>query len=143
MGNEWSDSNQGDSQDRPYSGEIDLSIYSSNAIVGFSLFFSPIFGAVLMMYNLRDIGKYREGNIVFLLSVAYCVLLVWGISSVGDLPGTMAYPLNIVVAIILGRPVFKKYFPDGTQYQKKSILKPLIIGISIVAFLLLLNIFGS
>lgn len=143
MGTEWADNDGDGSQGVFHLSESELRIYSSNAIVGFSLFFSPIFGAVLMMYNLRDIGKYREGNIVFLLSVAYCVLLVWGISSVGELSSTIAYPLNIVVAIVLGRPVFKKYFPDGTQYQKKSILKPLIIGISIVAFLLLLNIFGS
>jgi len=42
-------------------------IYSMKAIIAFSLIFSSIFGAVLLMQNLKDIGKKKEAKIVLSL----------------------------------------------------------------------------
>ncbi len=42
--------------------ESPIQIYSKTAVLGFSIFFGPIFGGVLLFRNLRKIQKQEESN---------------------------------------------------------------------------------
>lgn len=112
-------------------------IYSKKAIWGFSLFFSAIFGAVLLMQNLKDIGKKKEANIILLLSIIYTAVTIY-IVNIPDKPNTpLTYICNIVGAVILTEYFYKKSFPSDPTFEKKKIWKPLIISILIsIPFLL-------
>lgn len=112
-----------------------VEIYSKWAIWGFSIFFSTIFGGVLLVLNLRAVGLKKAANTVLIFSILY--FLASGII-VGFLGMTGSYtPLffNIVGAAILTGYFFNKYFPEN-DYYPKSIAKPLVISI-IIAFALI------
>jgi hypothetical protein len=118
---------------------VKLPIYSRNSIWVFSFFFSTIFGGVLLMQNLKDIGKPREANLVLVISIGYAVtalvlFMVWE-----EMPRAASYAVNILGAIILTELLYKKHIPNADMYEKKSIRKPLLIALGItVVFILLL-----
>ena len=106
-------------------------IYSKKAIWGFSIFFTSIFGGVLLMQNLKDIGKKREANIILGLSIIFTAISIF-IVNIPDKPQTpLTYLCNMAGGAILTEYFFKKYFPNDNIYEKKKIWKPLIISIII------------
>ncbi len=106
-------------------------LYSKKAILGFSLFFSAIFGAVLLMQNLKDIGKKKEAGIILLLSSIYTAITIY-IVNIPDKPNTsLTYICNIVGGVILTEYFYKKSFPNDKTIGKKKIWKPLILSILI------------
>lgn len=106
-------------------------IYSKKAVMGFSLFFTSIFGGVLLMQNLREAGKKKEARTVLLLSTFYTVLCIY-IVNIPEEPNTsLTYVCNIVGGIILTEVFYKKHFADEKSYEKKRIWKPLIISLLI------------
>ena len=114
-------------------------IYSKRAILGFSIFFSSIFGGVLLVKNLRSIGKKKEANIVLLLSIIYTVVIIY-IVNIPDEPKTsLTYLCNMAGALVLTELFYKKHFLVDGDYEKKKIWKPLIISILItIPFILAL-----
>lgn len=121
----------------PYDEELiatdsDLKIYSKKAIILFSLLFASIFGAVLLMQNLKDIGKKKEANLLLFLSIIYTAITIF-IVNIPDRPNTfLTYLCNFVGAMILVEFIYKRYFPDDEVIEKKTIWKPLIISILII-----------
>lgn len=116
--------------DYPFT-EAPVKIYSKKVIWVFSIIFSTIFGGVLLMYNLIDIGKRKEAALVLGFSVIYTFLAVY-ISNIPEHPKTsITYLFNFIGGAILTEIFFKKHFSREDQYQKKKIWKPLIISILI------------
>lgn len=121
--------------------ESDLKIYSQKAIILFSLLFSAIFGAVLLMQNLRDIGQKRAANRVLFLSILYSAITIF-IVSIPDRPNVfLTYLCNFIGAMILIEFIYKRYFPDEEAFEKKKIWKPLIISILIIFPFILVQIY--
>lgn len=117
-------------------------IYSQKAIWGFSVFFSAIFGGVLLMQNLRGIGKKKEANVVLLLSILYTAATIY-IVNIPERPQTLlTYLCNMAGALILIQLFHKKHFPNEQNYEKKKIWKPLIISILITIPFVLAMIYG-
>jgi hypothetical protein len=125
--------------------EKGVAIYSKWAILGFSIFFSPIGGAVLLMLNLRSIGYKKAGISVLLFAIAYQfiagILLASLLRNAGapinkqDIIGNnkmFIYSLiiNIIGGGILAEYFFKKYFPED-DYEHKSIMIPILIALLI------------
>ena len=109
-----------------------INIYSEKAIWGFSIFFTTIFGGVLLMQNLRDIGKKKEASLVLILSCVYTALTIFLIN-LFDRPNTsITFLFNAAGGLVLTKNFFVKYFPNEHKYQKKKIWKPLIISIIIL-----------
>ena len=118
----------------------DLAIYSKWAILGFSIFFSPLIGGILLMINLRAVGFKRQGTGVLLFSVIYQFVSTAVIASVMKLPpninsialfqNTQFLIYNLVAQIIgggiLAEYFYKKYFP-AEQYKYKSVWRPLAV----------------
>jgi hypothetical protein len=116
--------------------ENDIKIYSKRVIYGFSFLCSAIFGGVLLMQNLRDIGKKREGYLVLIFSLVYTTLAVLIVNNLENRSSSFSFLLNIIGAGIMSEYFFKKYFPSPDDYQKKKIWKPLIIAVLVIALLI-------
>lgn len=124
-------------------GILKPKIYSKRAIWGFSVFFSSIFGGILLMQNLKDIGKRKQANIVLIVSILLTALTVVIVVVSGIKDRSVGFICNIVSAAILTELFFKKYIPDEIEYDKKKIWKPLIIGLVIFGAFIFLELWGQ
>ncbi len=131
--------------------EQGVAIYSKWAVLGFSIFFSPLIGGILLMLNLRSTGYKKEGNMVLLFVIVYQFLQGISLSYVAKAmgiapndPTILQKPkiviylsiVNIIGGGILVEYFFKKYFPYD-DYEHKSIKKPLLIVFLIATFIIL------
>jgi thymidylate kinase len=118
-------------------------IYSKLAIRGFSIFFTSIFGGILLMQNLRDIGKKKEANIILLLSVLFTAASIFIVNIPAKPSTSLTYICNIIGGYILSEYFYKKYFPNDNMYEKKKIWKPLIISILITIPFIIAMIYSA
>jgi len=134
---------QNENEDEQQYGAGEIEIYSKNAILGFSLFFSPIFGGALLMINLRAIGNKAAGYLVLFFSIAYAFFISYLIMYINSrirismmlLLGESAV-CNIVGGLILTQYYYRRYFPEE-DYYPRSVVKPLMVAF----ILILLNMF--
>ena len=106
-----------------------VSLYSRSAVFGFSIFFSTIFGSILLMINLRRLGEKRKGFEILLLGIAYAVLS----SVLVDLAGAnlvLSLVLNVLGGYLMSTYFWAKYIGLEFSHEKQSILIPLILGIA-------------
>jgi len=118
----------------------DIAIYSKWAILGFSVFVSPLVGAILLMINLRSVGFKRQATSVLLITIGYLFLASIVISSVmkpppnvtlTDLAHNKLFIIYNLIAQIIGGGIlaeyfYKKYFP-ADNYKYKTVWRPLAI----------------
>lgn len=114
-------------------------IYSARAIYGFSFFFTTIFGGVLLMRNLYQVGRRKEGNMILALSLLYTILTIV-VANLPKAPDKSAFFMNVIGGIVLAQYFFKRFFPNHKELEKKSIWKPLIISLAISIPLMFLAI---
>ncbi|RCH56568.1 hypothetical protein DJ568_01535 [Mucilaginibacter hurinus] len=132
------DTGQDDTEQEQYSDESGaVEIYSKSAIWGFTIFFSMIFGGVLLMQNLRAAGYKKAGNVVLLFSIIYTLLsfaigfvLAPGVRYIGVIT-------NIIGGAVLTEYFYNKYFPDN-DYYPKPIWRALGVSILIVLIIALI-----
>ena len=117
-------------------------IYSKKAIWGFSVFFSAIFGGVLLMQNLRDVGRKKEANQIFIYSIIYTIITTVIINAFDKQNTSMNLLFNMAGGAILSEYYFKNYFPNDEELKKKKIRKPLIISILITIPLVVAAIYA-
>ncbi len=109
--------------------EAVVSLYSRSAVFGFSIFFSTIFGSILLMINLRRLGEKRKGFEILLLGIAYAILS----SVLVDLAGAnlvLSLVLNVLGGYLMSTYFWAKYIGLEFSHEKQSILIPLILGIA-------------
>ena len=109
-----------------------VKIYSKKAVWGFSIFFTTIFGGVLLMQNLRDLNKKKEGYQVLVFSILYSALGIYLASLTETANTSMNFAVHVVGGIILTGFFFKRYVPDESNLPKKKIWKALIISLLII-----------
>jgi len=109
--------------------------YSVGAIYGFSIFFSTIFGAVLMAINLRKTESKKGVAEVIIFGVAYFSLQIYILSFIPRNTGLNTV-FGIAGAAVINHFFWRKYIGSETKYRKKPIWVPLIISISITAVIL-------
>lgn len=118
-------------------------IYSSKAILGFSVFMSSLFGGILLYINLRNLKKYKEANIVLVISIIL-TLLTYFVMSIPENPkSSLAYLCGFIGGGILSYFLVPKYIPNEEEFPKKQIWKPLIIAVLIVIVFISLIIFSN
>ena len=122
--------------------ENTVKIYSKRAIMGFSIFFTPVFGGVLLRQNLIDYKMKKEANIALWVSIGLTAL-VFVITEIMPIStSTFTIVLNIIGGSILSEYFYKKYFPNK-KYEYKKIWKPLIISLIITIPLALIAIYAT
>lgn len=114
-----------------------LAIYSKWAILGFCVFFSPVFGGFMLRQNLRDKGLNGLGNGVLFLSFLMAAFTALLSSTEIRGPGT-TFAANLIQGALLVEYVFGKHFMDAETLPKKTIMKPLRISLLIVLLLVAL-----
>jgi hypothetical protein len=80
------------------------------------------------------------GYLVLLLSIAYQLMVGFIFKYLGNnRPGFAVYSLipAVIGGGILAEYFFKKYFPDN-NYEYKSILRPLMVGLLVIIVFVLL-----
>ena len=123
--------------------ESPVQIYSKTAVLGFSIFFGPIFGGVLLFQNLRKIQKKQESNWILAGSISYTLFQVIANALFHTKGYSISFSLSIIGGLLLGKYFFTKYIPENPNYETKPIWTALIISLIITIPLLILNIMGT
>lgn len=115
-------------------------LYSKTLILVFAILFSTIFAAVLLMVNLRTLGKRKEAIWVLLFSIIYLFATAL-ILQAFSLSPSMTFIANVIGAAILNEFFWNKFIGRDVAYQKKSWIKPALIsvGIALLLFFLLMG----
>jgi hypothetical protein len=115
-------------------------LYSKRAIQGFTIFFSTLFGTVLLMSNLKKMNKpkARVEVLVFVISYTFLTILL-----LDYLPKTffLTMVFNLIGYAILVEYFWNKNLGKELQHQKKQISKPLIISFAILVLLVFLQFY--
>ncbi|WP_243347310.1 hypothetical protein [Parabacteroides sp. FAFU027] len=123
--------------------ENKISIYSKRAIWGFSIFMTPIFAGVLLMQNLKDVGKKKQAYLALLISLAFTLFTIVVVNSIEAKSNSISYLCNMIGGVVLSEVVFKKHFPNAEEYEYKKIWKPLIIAIALTGLFLACYIYSN
>jgi hypothetical protein len=117
-------------------------LYSKRAIQGFTIFFSTLFGAVLLMSNLKKVNKPKARMEVFIFGIGYTFLTILLLNY---LPKTffLTMVFNLIGYAVLVEYYWNKNLGKELKHQKKQISKPLIISFSILMFLVFLQFLPS
>ncbi|MDF2832783.1 hypothetical protein [Chryseobacterium indoltheticum] len=107
-------------------------IYSKNAILGFSIFMSVLFGGILLYQNLINIKKKKEAYTVLIVSIVLTIISIIIVNIPENPKSFLAYLCGFGGGSLLAKYFVPKYFPDEEKYPKKTIWKPLIIAIMIM-----------
>ena len=113
-------------------------LYSKRAIQGFSIFFTTIFGAILLMQNLKDMQKPLARNQVLVFGILYTTVSA---ILLNYLPKMFFITLlfNIIGYAVLTEFFWNKHLGNKLEYTKKEIWKPLTISITVLLLLLFLQ----
>ena len=115
------------------------SLYSKNLILVFAILFSTIFAAVLLILNLKSLGKRNAGLQVLIFAILY--LIATGvIIQTFDLQPGLTIIANVIGAAILNEYFWNKHIGTDLEFKKKGWMKPLMISllIALSAFFLLM-----
>jgi hypothetical protein len=113
-------------------------LYSKTLILVFAILFSTIFSAVLLMSNLKSLGKRGAGIQVLIFGVIY-LILTGAVLQLLSLQPSYTFIANVIGAAILNEYFWNKHI-GHIDYIKKGWLKPLAVSllIALSMFLLLL-----
>ncbi|MEO6884576.1 MAG: hypothetical protein ABI199_11205 [Bacteroidia bacterium] len=115
-----------------------IELFSEWTVFGFALFFSPLFGAILLAYNMRKIGKSNKIIFPILFGLFYSIgenLLQQQISNTAA-SYIVSVIATLVGAIIIKELFWKLYIGKSAAYTKKSNLVPILIGLTMFLFVM-------
>lgn len=124
-------------KENPFQEFEQPTLYSKRAIQGFTIFFSTIFGAILLMHNLKVMNKPRERTQVLFFGILYMIL---SFVLLEILPKIFFISIifNLIGYFILVEYFWNKHLGKDLHYETKSINKPLIISLLITGIFVLL-----
>lgn len=106
-------------------------LYSKGLILIFSILFSTIFAAALLVSNLRRLGKKAAAAWVLAFALTYIVATAL-VMQAFNLSPSLTLIANVIGAAILNEVFWNKYIGSDTEYEKKSWIKPTAISVGIV-----------
>jgi hypothetical protein len=127
--------------------KLGINLYSEKAMRFFSIFFTPIFGAFLMVSNLITLNEFKLKKQLLAYSIIYTLLTIIAINLI--LAQYKSQSLNnglILVFNGIGFELMKhvyigKVMPEN--YAKKSVLKPFIVSMAITIPFIILAILSK
>ena len=127
-----------ESNQSPFEELVLPELYSKRAIQNFTIFFTTIFGAVLLMRNLKEMNKPQERIQVLIFGIGYTLLSIFLLNY---LPKIFFITLlfNVVGYAILIEFFWNRNLGRDLAYQKKKVWKPLVISILITAVLVFIQ----
>lgn len=117
-------------------------LHSKRVITVFSAIFSTIFGAVLLMYNMKQ-TKNEKGRIqVLIFGILYTILIILIVNALKT-SFNISIILNLIGAYILNEYFWNKFIGKEFLYRKRSWVKPAIISVIIMIPFILAIIYGG
>ncbi|GGG44762.1 hypothetical protein [Bizionia arctica] len=117
-------------------------LYSKRVIMVFSVLFSTIFGAVLLMANLKQTGNTKGQMQVLIFGVLYTIGSVVIIDLL-KIQSNLGIIFNFVGVGILTEYFWNKYIGKEVEHKNRSWIKPAIISVLITIPLMLIIIYGQ
>jgi hypothetical protein len=113
-------------------------LYSKRAILGFTIFFSTLFGVLLLMRNLKKLEQSKARFEVLVFGILYTFLTM---VLANYLPTTLflTFLFNGIGYAVLVEYFWNKNIGKNLEYEKEEIKKPLIISLIIVGVIVLLQ----
>lgn len=109
-------------------------LYSKRVIMAFSLLFSTIFGAAILMSNMKRLENTKARLQVLFFGILYSAGQVFTLNSIAST--NLSIPLNLLGGVVLNEYFWNRYIGKEREYLKKSWLKPAIIsGLITIPFL--------
>lgn len=109
--------------------EIPVSLpvfFSQTAILAFTIFFSPLFGGVLLALNVKKTNKNAVWQIV-LFSLVFTAFS--GYVSYYLAPGSfISLLIPVAGALLLSEVLWNNYIGKNIKYEKRSVMIPLIVA---------------
>lgn len=114
-----------DSEMSIFPNNVTAQYYSKRAIIGFSVFFGTIVGAVLMAINVKENKQHITLTVVF--GLLYAALIYY----VGTLIGrsSLTILLNALGGLFITEALWPKFIGKQVHYKAKEIWLPLVICI--------------
>ena len=105
-------------------------LFSKTLILIFAILFSVLFAAVLLVLNLRRLGKKTQALWVLLFTFGYLVLTALILQMTG-LNASWTFVANVLGAAILNEFFWNKFIGRDLEYQRRGWIKPILIAILI------------
>lgn len=116
-----------------------IQLYSQKAINGFSIAFGVLFGSILMAMNSKR-GQNQKGVWEALtFGIIFTIVQLWILSFLPRNSG-LTLVTNFGGAAILNYYFWKRNIGEDTQYRKRQIWIPLLIGLGIATLLIIITI---
>jgi len=104
-------------------------LYSRNSVLFFSIFFSSIFGAFLVVSNLFRIGNKSAARMLLVFSSFYFALTVVLALLTAKPIALLTLAMNYIGGALLADYFQPKLIPGFKKYPTKSFLIPLLISL--------------
>ena len=118
-------------------------LYSKDSITISSIFLTPLIGGILMSANLREVGKGKYSVFVIIGSLIWTALVRAILLPVVKNEMIALFASNALGAALFNLLLWKYFFAEIDEYQKKSPVKVVLIAISIFATLLILQLIAA
>lgn len=117
-------------------------LYSLNAIVTLSCFFTAICGAFLMSYNFKKLGNFKKSKEVLVFGFVYALSFIALISLIDNLIIKFVLQIGALIGGYIITVYFEKDYPEDLEHRIKPLWKALIVSIivslsAIVSFVLI------
>ena len=122
--------------------EVLPKLYSKRVIYVFSVIFSTIFGAVILMSNLKQVKDNKARWEVLFFGIIFTVGTAITLTTV-ELQMNLGIPLNILGAVILNEFFWNRSIGKDTEFEKKSWHKPAIISAMITLPFVFAMLYGA
>lgn len=107
------------------------SLYSPTAILGFTVFLEPLFGAFLLSRNLKTVKKSKQASWVIVVGLLFLLarmILVY----MKQMTQVSSLIISIGAGLIFVEVFWKKHIGYKTPYKRKTTWKPLLISIIVL-----------
>jgi len=116
-------------------------LHSKKVILLFSGLFSTIFGAVLLMYNMRQTDNQTGRTQVLIFGILYTIVTIVAVNFI-NIGTNITFIFNIAGGTILTEYFWNKFIGKEFQFRKRSWIKPAIISVLITIPFILAMIYG-
>lgn len=105
-------------------------LYSKQAIAILTLLLSPLLGSILFSYNLKEVGRNKMIPAFILGGIVWmCVFRTLTVDFIKN-PFAQLLFANTLYSLILSL-TWDTLFKDYTDYEKKSVLRPVVVFVCI------------
>ena len=120
---------------------LNVRLYPKWYILGFSLLFSGIGGAILFGINLKGVDKKKEGVGVFLLILTLTLFGNYVLKQF-EMPSLIKLMVNNVLsAWVLFSPLWKHHFNAYSKFKNRNMIIPVCVVFTIIFSLMAMNYF--